>query len=105
MIHLLIGAVSAAAVLFLVKLSRDRSLSLAWWHWGITVLAVLYAVFVLEVIVSFLDEGAVMGALVMGTILGFTAIVWGVLLGRFVFAPLVPPQQTAGTGTEVMEDV
>jgi len=44
-----------------------------------------YAVFVLEVIVGFLGEGAPQAALVMGLLTGIIAIVWGVLLKRFVF--------------------
>jgi hypothetical protein len=46
----------------------------------------VYTGFVLEVIISFLEEGAARAALVMGLALGFIAIVWAVLLGRFVFA-------------------
>jgi hypothetical protein len=56
-----------------------------WWEWGLTFAGLLYAVFVLEVVVSFLREGAPKGAAVMGTLLGFPAVVWWVLLGRFVF--------------------
>jgi len=46
----------------------------------------LYAGFVLEVIASFLEEGAERAALVIGLILGFIAILWAVLLGRFIFS-------------------
>jgi hypothetical protein len=49
-------------------------------------LGFLYAVFVAEVVVSFLEEGSPQAAMVMGAVMGFVAIVWGVLLGRFVFA-------------------
>ncbi len=84
--HILIGAVAAAGLFYVVNFARRRSLDLTWWQWGLTLLAFIYAVFVLEVIVSFLEEGSVLGALVMGTILGFVAVVWGVLLGRFLFA-------------------
>lgn len=85
MAHILIGAVAAAGLLYVVDFARRRSLDLTWWQWGLILLGFIYAVFVLEVIVSFLEEGSVLGALVMGTILGFIAIVWGVLLGRFLF--------------------
>ena len=45
-----------------------------------------YAVFNLELIVGFFSEGAPQAALVMGGMTGIVAIVWGVLLKRFVFA-------------------
>ncbi|MCK4772404.1 MAG: hypothetical protein KAT18_05740 [Candidatus Latescibacteria bacterium] len=86
MVHILIGAVATAGLLFVVDYSRRRSLDLRWWQWGLTIPAFLYAVFVLEVIVSLFEEGSVLGALVVGTIMGFVAVVWGVLLGRFLFA-------------------
>jgi len=55
------------------------------WQWILTILGFLYATFVFELINSFLSEGAPRAALVMGIITGFVAVVWGVLLGRFVF--------------------
>ena len=74
-------------LLITVRLGRNRQPAIKWWQWILTFLGFLYLVFVLEVIVSFLEEGAVQGALVMGTILGFGAMVWAFLLARFVFAP------------------
>ena len=87
MVHLLIGAAAMAVVLFLLDLLRKHEQSLTWWEWLITIAGVLYSVFVLETIVSFLGEGAVQGALVMGLILGIVAVVWGVLVSRYLIAP------------------
>ncbi len=86
MAELIIGALAATGLLALVHSTRKRSLVVTWWQWLLTVLGVGYAVFVAEVVVSFLREGIPKGAVVMGTILGFVAVVWGVLLGRFVFS-------------------
>jgi hypothetical protein len=86
MAHLTIGALLTAGFIFLVLHVRKKHLRISWWKWMLTILGLLYAGFVLEVIVSFLEEGAERAALVMGLILGFIAIVWAVLLGRFVFA-------------------
>ena len=86
MIHLLIGAVSTLGFLAVANFVRVRKLSVVWWKWVLTVLGFLYTVFVLEMITSFLQEGAPRAALVMGIILGFIAVVWGVLLARFAFA-------------------
>ena len=98
MAELMIGGIAAAGFILLVQSARARALTVTWWQWGLTVLGFLYGVFVVEVVVSFLEEGTPKGAVVMGTILGFIAIVWGVLLGRFVFragqstAPAEAPQ-------------
>jgi hypothetical protein len=86
MTNLIIGAVVMAGFLLLVNYVRARRLRLAWWHWALIIAGFLYAVFVLEVIVGFLEEGSAQAAVVMGSILGFVAVVWGVLLGRFVIA-------------------
>ena len=84
--HLLIGAILMACFLLIVNHSRKKDLHVRWWQWILTSLAFLYAGFVLEVIVGFLEEGAVRGALVMGIILGVIAAICGALLARFVFS-------------------
>lgn len=85
-IHLFIGALAMAGMLFLFDYTRKKDLHVKWWQWLLTVLGMIYAVFVLELIAGFLGEGAPQAALVMGLITGIIAIIWGVLLGRFVFA-------------------
>lgn len=85
MAHFVIGAVLTAVFVFLILHARKKSLRITWWQWLLTILGLLYTGFVLEVVVSFLEEGAARAALVMGLILGFVAVLWGVLLGRFVF--------------------
>ncbi|MGD8537198.1 MAG: hypothetical protein PVI66_00625 [Candidatus Aminicenantes bacterium] len=85
MIHIVIGALMMLGFTILVNNVRRRGLSISWWQWGLTVLAFVYAVFVCEIVVSFLSEGAGRAALVMGVILGFVGVVWAVLLRRFVF--------------------
>jgi len=83
--HLLIGALAMAGLLLLVDYTRKNDLHLKWWQWALTILGLMYAVFVLELIVGFLSEGVPQAALVMGMVTGIVAVVWGVLLGRFVF--------------------
>jgi hypothetical protein len=85
MAHMIIGALLTATFIFLILHARKKRLHITWWQWILTILGLVYAGFVLEAIVSFLDEGATRAALVMGLILGFIAIIWAVLLGRFVF--------------------
>lgn len=85
MIHIVIGALMMLGFTLLVNKTRRKGLSVSWWQWGLTVLAFVYTVFVSEMVVSFLQEGAGRAALIMGVILGFVAVVWAVLLARFVF--------------------
>jgi hypothetical protein len=90
MAELFIGALAASGFFFLVRLAGRRGLSVPWWGWMLTLAAFLYGVFVLEVVVAFLREGHPQGAAVMGTILGFGAVLWAVFLARFVFRFPVP---------------
>jgi hypothetical protein len=86
MVNIIIGAFLMTGLLFLIDYVRRNKLHIQWWKWLITILGFFYVLFILEMIVSFLSEGAVKAALIMGTILGLLAVIWGVLLGRFVFA-------------------
>ena len=99
MAELFIGAGAAMGFLLLMRVVRIRALTVSWWQWGLTFLGFLYGVFVLEVIVSFLREGTPKGAAVMGTLLGFFAVVWAVILGRTVFA-----RPSDGDGNQVLEE-
>jgi hypothetical protein len=85
MVHIIIGAVITASFLLVKDYARKRGLRITWWQWVLTVLGFAYTTFVLEMIVSFLAEGSPKAAVVMGVIFGFFAVVWGVLLARFVF--------------------
>ncbi len=85
MIHILIGAVTTALLIRIIQWTKKRNLALKWWQWLPVVLEYAYVIFVLEVIAGFIEEGAVKGALVMGTIMGFLALIAGFLLARLVF--------------------
>lgn len=85
MAELLLGAAVATAIYALIRYASSKHLEVRWWQWLITALGFLYLTFVLEVIVSFLREGSPKAAAVNGAILGFVAVVWAVLLMRFVF--------------------
>lgn len=85
MSHLLIGTFIVTTFILLFNLARRQKMCVRWWQWILTVLGFMYATFVLEMTVSFLSEGAPRAALVMGIITGFIAVIWGVILRRFVF--------------------
>lgn len=86
MIHILIGAVTTAALIRIIQSAAKRKLAVKWWQWLLVALEYAYIIFVMEVIASFVEEGAVKGALVMGTVLGFVALIAGFLLARLVFS-------------------
>ena len=96
MAELFIGAGAGVGFVLLLRLTRDRAIAVAWWQWALTLLGLLYGVFVLEVVVSFLREGTPQGAAVMGTLLGFFGVVWAVVLGRTVFSRGTGENQEAG---------
>lgn len=85
LIHLILGALATAGLFLLMEYVRKNGMRLTWWHWLLTVLGIMYTSFVLELILGFLVEGAPQAALVMGLLTGIVAIIWGVLLGRFIF--------------------
>ena len=86
MAELFVGAAVAAGFFAVAHYASIRQIKISWWQWLLTVLGFIYVVFVLEVIISFLREGSTKAAMVNGAILGFIAVVWAVLLGRFAFA-------------------
>ena len=85
MIHIVFGALAMAVFFLLWNYVKREGLEVKWWQWLLTILGLIYGVFVLEVIYGFLIEGHAQASLVMGVILALVAVVWGVLMGRFVF--------------------
>lgn len=87
MISQVIGAVLMGVFIYLFNYARKNNLVMNWWKWAITVSCFLYTSLVLEVIAGFLKESAPQAALVMGSAMAIVAVIWGVLLKRFVFNP------------------
>lgn len=86
-VDILIGAIAMWAIMFLIDYAKRENFKLEWWHWVLTVLNVIYFVFVVEVFYGFLHEGAGQAAIIMGILVAFFGIIWAVLLARFVFVP------------------
>lgn len=84
--HLILGIVATAAFVLLLNYVQNSGKAIQWRQWLLTILGFAYAIFVLEVIFGFLTEGEPQAALVMGLVTGIVAVIWGVLLARFVFA-------------------
>lgn len=83
MIELLIGVFAGVSIVLFYSFTKSRNLHLRWWKWGIITAGFIYSVFTLEMITAFLKEGSSRGALVIGIVMGFGAVVWGVLIYRF----------------------
>ena len=88
--HFIIGGLTVTGFFLLVNFVNKREIRIKWWQWGLTLLGFVYVVFVLELVVAFLDENVFRGALVMGLLFGFIAVIWGVLMARFVFLRKTP---------------
>jgi C4-dicarboxylate transporter len=85
MFHFIIGLLAMGALWLIINYAQGRQLALTGLQWVLTVLGLLYAVFVSETIFAFLAEAAPKAALVMSLVLGLPAAIWAVLLARFVF--------------------
>ena len=85
MLHFFFGIIATAGFFFLTGYARKKGLQISLWQWLLTALGIIYAVFVFEVVFGFIAEGEPRAALVMGVLTGIFAVIWGVLLSRFVF--------------------
>jgi hypothetical protein len=83
--ELIVGALAATSLFLIIGYAQRHGLRVSWWQWCLTALAILYSVFVVEMVIGFLREGNPKAAIVRGAVLGFVAVVWGALLARFVF--------------------
>ena len=85
MLGIIIGIVLSFGFIKLVDFLKSKNIKLTWWHWIIVVFWFLYCAFLFMMIESFMDENALKAALIMGLIFGFIAIIWAVLVVRFIF--------------------
>lgn len=97
LVQLLIGAAAVGAAWLLVEYFRRSGYQPHWWGWLLTIVGLLYSIFVLEVIVGFLGEGEPQAALVMGMLTGIAAVIYWVVMKRFVFIPA----ETEGSPAEI----
>jgi len=83
--YFLVGVIITATLFLTLNYVHKNSINVSWWQWCITLLGFAYATLVIAIIIEFIAEGSIKGAVVMGNIMGLIAIVWAVLLKRFVF--------------------
>ena len=85
MLNFIIGAIAMGTLWFVANHVKAKGLKIAWWQWLLTIFGIAFAAFVLASVVILIDEGASRAALVIGGIFGLIAVIWGVIMGRFVF--------------------
>ncbi len=86
MIHFIFGIAATLLYWRLLTYSNTNGLELSLFHKILTIGGILYTVFVAEVIVGFIHEQELKAALVMGSTTGIFAIVWAVVLWRYVYS-------------------
>lgn len=82
--EIIVGMLIIIALVWIIIYVRNKKLRLRNIDWVLISLALLYSLFVIELIISFLKEGASQAALVMGGIFGFIAIIFWVMIKRFL---------------------
>ncbi len=85
MINLIMGILLASGFMYLMSLKNKRGINLSFVNWMSIIFAFGYAIFVFELVLAFVEEGTFKGAAVMGAVFGFIAVVWAVLIYRFIF--------------------
>ena len=85
--EILSGMFLALALGMIIMHIKNKNLRVRIGGWVLIGFALGYSLFVLELIISFLKEGANQAALVMGGVFGFFAIIIWVLLIRFILTP------------------
>ena len=86
LVHIFLGVLATLAFVWILNFVRKTGKAMAWWEWGLTILGLIYSAFVLELIYAFLVEGAVQAAALNGGITALIAVIWVVLMNRFVFS-------------------
>jgi Na+/melibiose symporter-like transporter len=95
MLDFLNGALVMGLFAGYVSLARRRGQPLGLWRWIFAALGFLYLAFVIRVVLAFIDEGTLQGAVVMGTSLGAISLVWLAVATWFLFRRSGPPAPDA----------
>ena len=82
----IIGALLASAFWILRTHAKNNDLKIAWWQWLLAAACGLFVVFTLAVIIEFIHEGTLQGALVASLVLGIASVVWCILTWRLIFS-------------------
>lgn len=84
MIHIIIGSFITILYILFSNHFKKKYKRVSWWKWILIILWFIYNIFVCEVIIAFIQENSIRGALVNGLIFGFMAVISAVLFVRFI---------------------
>jgi len=87
LVHILIGAIGTFLFINASLLARRHGIKLKVIHRVAIIAEILLLLFLMELIVGFIEEGAYRGALVLGSIVSLFAIIGALLIRRVVFNP------------------
>lgn len=85
MIHLIVGLLAMAAFMILYNLALKKGVVMTWWQYLLSGFEIIFLILVSETIITFLSEGKVRAALIMGGGLALFAVIGAILLIRNLF--------------------
>jgi hypothetical protein len=93
MAEILAGMIVMLALGWIILHLKRNNTKLRIGEWALVGFALLFSLFVMELIISFIREGAGRAALVMGGIFGFLAVILWVLISRLVLYKKSPEDE------------
>lgn len=85
MFNFLLGLITMLGLVLLLRYVGEKKLEINWWQWLLTGLGFLLAVITISSIYTLFVENEAGAAQFVALVFGLLTVVWGVLLGRFVF--------------------
>jgi len=85
--HILLGILACLTIWIVVHRVKKHTIKMNYWKWALVVLVIAYSVLAIEVIFGFLAEDVPKAALVTGSVLGIPAVIFNVLIWRFMLSP------------------
>ena len=85
MFNFVLGVLATIGLVMLIQYAGKNKLELNWWQWLLAGLGVLLAAFTVSSIATLFAENEPRAAQFIALVFGLLTVIWGVLLGRFVF--------------------
>ncbi len=84
MVEFFLGGLITSGFILFYSHTRKNGMKISIFQWMIIIAAFVYLSFVSATVVEFVEEGTFKGAAVIGCIMGFAAVIWGILINRFI---------------------
>lgn len=85
-VHILIGTICTFLLINAFSLARRRGIKLKAINQVAIIAEIILLLFLMELVVGFVEEGAYRGALVLGSIVSLFAVMGALLIWRFIFS-------------------